>query len=148
MRKKLSIFLTGCLLFSSAFCQEKTEREEENNIEKDLSSSTSGKNKVRLALIIVDPAQLERYNAFLKEEIEASMRLEPGVLALYAMSEKEHPNRITILEIYADEEAYQSHIQTPHFITYKEGTANIVQSLELIETIPLIPELKIKESIK
>lgn len=101
-------------------------------------------NKVRLSKITVDPDQLDSYNAFLKEEIEASMRLEPGVLSLYAVSEKEHPNRITILEIYADEDAYQSHIQTPHFLKYKQGTLDMVKELELIDTVPLIPGLKIK----
>ncbi|WP_165021677.1 putative quinol monooxygenase [Dysgonomonas sp. ZJ279] len=101
-------------------------------------------NKVRLSKIIVDPLHLDEYNIYLREEIEASMRLEPGVLTLYAVSEKEHPNRITILEIYSNEEAYQSHIKTSHFLKYKEGTLDMVQSLELIDTIPLIPELKIK----
>lgn len=101
-------------------------------------------NKVRLSKITVDPAQLDAYNAFLKEEIEASMRLEPGVLTLYALSEKDHPNKITILEIYADEAAYQSHLQTPHFQKYKQGTLEMVKELELIDTKALIPGLKIK----
>ena len=86
----------------------------------------------------------ERYNAFLEEEIEASMRLEPGVLTLYAVSEKEHPHKVTILEIYADQDAYKSHIQTPHFQKYKQGTLQMVQELELVDSTPLIPGLKIK----
>ena len=101
-------------------------------------------NKVRLAKITVDPQQLDEYNAFLKEEIEASMQLEPGVLMLYAIAEKENPNKITILEIYASEEAYQQHLKTPHFVKYKEGTPHMIQSLELIDATPLIPGLKIK----
>ena len=43
-------------------------------------------NKVRLSRITVDSARLEEYNAYLKEEIEASMRLEPGVLLLSAVA--------------------------------------------------------------
>ena len=101
-------------------------------------------NKVRLSKITVDPARLDEYNAYLKEEIEASMRLEPGVLTLYAVAEKERPNEVTILEIYADEGAYQSHIKTPHFQKYKQGTLDMVQALELIDTTPLIPGVKIK----
>jgi quinol monooxygenase YgiN len=42
-----------------------------------------------------------------------------------------------ILEIYADQEAYQSHIQTAHFKKYKEGTLKMVKSLKLIDTTPL-----------
>ena len=80
----------------------------------------------------------------LKEEIEVSMRLEPGVLVLYAVAEKERPNHVTILDIYADEAAYKSHIATPHFKKYKEGTLDMVQMLELIDATPLIPGLKMK----
>lgn len=106
--------------------------------------STPNEEMVRLSRITVDPVHLEEYNALLKEEIEASMRLEPGVLVLYAVAEKGAGNRITILEIYADEAAYKSHIATPHFRKYKQGTLRMVQSLELIDAEPLIPGLKIK----
>lgn len=102
------------------------------------------KHKVRLSRIVVDSTRLEEYNAYLKEEIEASMALEEGVLTLYATAEKKRPNHITILEIYASEDAYKSHIKTPHFVKYKEGTLDMVQELELIDTNPLIEGLKIK----
>lgn len=101
-------------------------------------------NLVRLSKITVDPAQLDAYNTFLKEEIEASIRLEPGVLTLYATAEKEAPHKVTILEIYADRSAYESHLQTPHFQKYKQGTLSMVKELELVDVKPLIPGLKIK----
>ncbi|MEA1784683.1 antibiotic biosynthesis monooxygenase [Arenibacter sp. GZD96] len=94
---------------------------------------------VRLAKLVIDSVQLEDYKVFLKEEIETSLRVEPGVLTLYAVSEKERPNYITILEIYQDMDAYKAHIQTPHFLKYKNGTLHMVQSLELVETVPLLP---------
>ena len=47
------------------------------------------------------------------------------------------PCKIYILEIYADQVAYQSHIQTAHFKKYKEGTAQMVKSLKLIDVNPL-----------
>ena len=108
------------------------------------SEAINEKHKVRLSRIVVDSSRLDEYNAYLKEEIEASMALEPGILTLYATAEKEKPNHITILEIYASDEAYKSHIKTPHFIKYKEGTLDMVQELELIDTNPLIEGLKIK----
>jgi 4-carboxymuconolactone decarboxylase len=111
------------------------------------SSSTYSQEKmqkVRLAKLVIDSAQLDNYKVLLKEEIEASVRLEPGVLTLYAVSEKNNPTHITILEIYADENAYRSHLQTPHFIKYKTHTSNMVKSLELVEASPLIPGMKIK----
>ena len=109
------------------------------------SASAQNKNHmVRLAKLVIDSTRLDSYKALLKEEIETSVRLEPGVLTLYAVSEKNNPNHITILEIYADTTAYKAHLQTPHFIKYKNGSKEMVTSLELVETVPLVPGMKIK----
>jgi quinol monooxygenase YgiN len=108
------------------------------------TATSQKKQMVRLAKLVIDSTQLDAYKALLKEEIEASVQREPGVLTLYAVEEKNNPTNITILEIYADSAAYKSHIQTPHFIKYKEGTKDMVKSLELVETVPLIPGMKIK----
>lgn len=137
----LMFILPGIIL---AFAQETAKNGKGIKIIQNSQPNPATENKVRLSRITVDPAQLESYNDYLKEEIEASMRLEPGVLTLYAISEKKHPNKITILEIYANETAYQSHIQTSHFQKYKQGTLNMVQELELIDANSLIPGLKIK----
>jgi len=104
----------------------------------------SEKRVVRLSKLEIDPAQLESYKSALKEEIEDSMRLEPGVLTLYAVFEKNRPNHLTILEIYANQDAYKAHIQTPHFLKYKSGTQEMVKNLELTDADPLIPDLRIK----
>jgi quinol monooxygenase YgiN len=99
---------------------------------------------VRLAKLVINSAQLESYNVFLKEEIETSVRVEPGVLTLYAVAEKDNPAHITILEIYTSTDAYQAHLQTAHFIKYKNGTKDMVKSFELAEVVPLVPDMKIK----
>ncbi|SRR5258706_16312398 len=110
-------------------------------------SNTSAQKKsqmVRLAKLVIDSAQLEDYKSMLKEEIETSVKVEPGVRTLYAVSEKDNPTHLTILEIYADTTAYKTHLQTPHFIKYKTGTKDMVDSLELVAIIPLISGMKIK----
>lgn len=99
---------------------------------------------VRIAELEIDPAQLEKYKTMLKEEIEASIRIEPGVLTLYAVAEKDHPERIRIFETYASVEAYKAHLETPHFKTYKLGTQGMVRSLKLIETTPILLGAKSK----
>ena len=86
----------------------------------------------------IDAAQLEQYKAFLKEEIEASIRIEPGVLTLYAVAEKENPTHVRIFETYASIAAYKAHLETPHFKKYKVGTQAMVKSLKLIETTPIL----------
>jgi quinol monooxygenase YgiN len=88
---------------------------------------------VRLAKIKVDPLQLEKYNAALKEQMTTAVRMEPGVLTYYAVADKSDPSSITILEIYADTAAYISHIATNHFKKYKENVKDMVKSLELVD---------------
>lgn len=95
------------------------------------SKMPANENFVRLSLITVDPARLEEYKAYLKEGVTASMSREPGVLVLYPTTRKDAPNVFTILEIYANRAAYESHIKSAHFQKYKQGTLDMVQSLEL-----------------
>jgi quinol monooxygenase YgiN len=97
---------------------------------------------VRLAKLVIDSSKLTAYKLALQEEIETSLRVEPGVITLYAVSENKHPNHITILEIYASKAAYASHVLTQHFLKYKNDTKEMVKSLELVETTPLIPGMK------
>ena len=92
---------------------------------------------VRLAEIEIDPLQLDAYRAAVKEQIEAAVRIEPGVLALYAVTDKEDPARIVVFEMYADMEAYKAHLETAHFRKYKVATREIVKSLKLRETAPI-----------
>ena len=56
---------------------------------------------VRLSRIEVDPARLPEYLALVTECGRESMAKEPGVYMMYSMQEKARPERITILEIYA-----------------------------------------------
>ena len=91
----------------------------------------------RIAEIEVDPQQLEPYKAALREGIGAAVRLEPGVITLYAVSLRDHPQQIRVFEVYASPAAYQSHLQTPHFKKYKATTQSMVRSLKLIETDPV-----------
>jgi hypothetical protein len=57
---------------------------------------------IQIAEIEVDPAQLDSYKAAVTEQIEAAVRLEPGVLILYSVSNKDNPAHVTVFEIYRD----------------------------------------------
>lgn len=98
----------------------------------------SSRELVRVAIIEVDSTQLNQYNELLSEEIEASIRVEPGVFTLYAVAERENPQSITLFETYADSNAYRAHLATPHFQKYKQGTLQMVKRLDLIETQPIL----------
>ena len=91
-------------------------------------------NMYRIAKIKVDVNQIEQYKSALKEQMNAAIKWEPGVLSYTVVADKKDASLITIMEVYANLEAYQSHILTPHFKKYKDTVKNMVLSLELIDT--------------
>lgn len=99
-----------------------------------------GKMMVRIAELEIETDYLDEYLEILKEESEASLRLEPGVICIYPMFQKENPTQIRLLEIYANKEAYESHLKTPHFEKYKTTTAEMVKDLKLIDMEAIDPE--------
>ena len=103
---------------------------------------------VRLSKIEVEPKYLDEYMKFATEVGEVSLRTEPGVLTMYAVSDKENPCLITILETYASGEAYKQHIASAHFQKYKQGTLHMVKSLQLCDQKPLNPTNKLNNYIE
>ena len=99
---------------------------------------------VRIAELEIDPAQLESYKAAVKEEMETSVRVEPGVLAIYAVAEAGNPSRLSFFEMYADEAAYRAHIESAHFKKYYETTKGMITSRRLIDTVPILLSAKKK----
>lgn len=89
---------------------------------------------VRIAELEIDPAQLVAYTTALKEEISTSIRMEPGVLTLYAVAVKDHPDQIRIFETYVNQFAHETYAQSPHFKKYKSKTQGMVRSLKLVGT--------------
>jgi alkylhydroperoxidase/carboxymuconolactone decarboxylase family protein YurZ/quinol monooxygenase YgiN len=88
---------------------------------------------VRISEIEIVPAFLKEYNTILKEEAAASVKIEPGVIAIFPMYQNDHPTQVRIIEIYANRAAYQSHLKTPHFQHYKTTTLKMVKSLKLVD---------------
>ena len=129
MKKKLFLILFALVLSITAVAQEKA------------TSVNSYKTMiVRLAEIEVYPKHLQEYLKFANEVDRQSVEREPGVVCLFPMQNAEDSTQIRILEIYASEEAYQSHIKTEHFQKYKQGTLHMVKSLKLPTMRPLDPK--------
>lgn len=112
-------------------------RTQANSVRKSISTSivhvVEPDIMVRISEIEILPEYLEEYNTILKEEASASVKKEPGVIAIFPMYQDENPTQVRILEMYANKEAYQSHLQTPHFQQYKTTTLKMVKSLKLVD---------------
>ena len=104
-----------------------------NNAEHTNKASELKSMIIRMSEIEIDSVHLDEYKTILKEEAEASVRLEPGVISIYPMQQQENPTQVRILEIYASEDAYKAHLKTPHFHKYKTTTLKMVKSLRLVD---------------
>lgn len=108
MKQKLFLMLLALVLSITAVAQEVATPVNYNTM------------IVRLAEIEVYPEHLQEYLKFANEVDRLSVEREPGVVCLFPMQSAEDSTQIRILEIYASEEAYQSHIKTEHFQKYKQ----------------------------
>ncbi len=99
---------------------------------------------VRIAELEIDPAQLESFKAAFTEGFETAVGVEPGVLALYAVSDQDHPTHIRVFEIQTDADAYRTHLETPHFRKLRATTENMVKSRKLIDAVAIVMGAKAK----
>lgn len=152
--KKMKMLVYSLLLPLFLFLSIKSEAQEKNiNYYMDkqiichkLSMEADG--IVRLSKIEVYPEFLDEYIKYAVEVGEISLLTEPGVLTMYAVSEKDNPCKVTILETYASKAAYEQHIASEHFQKYKQGTLHMVKSLLLSDQIPLNPNSHIDNVIR
>jgi|KBSMisStaDraftv2_1062788.scaffolds.fasta_scaffold08465_2 quinol monooxygenase YgiN len=96
----------------------------------------------RIARVTIDSTKLQPYMALLKEQMETAVRAEPGVISYNVYAEKASPNKLTIVEVYADNNAYLAHRETAHFKKYKAAVTDMVKSLELSEVNPVLTAKK------
>ena len=92
---------------------------------------------VRIAEIEVYPQYLKEYLAAARNVGAESVKKEPGVICIFPNQMKEDENKFRIVEIYRNKEAYEHHLTTEHFQTYKQGTLHMVKSLNLVGLNPL-----------
>lgn len=98
-------------------------------------------------VMIVRMAEIEVHPQYLKEYLEAarnvgaeSVRKEPGVICIFPNQATEDECKFRIVEIYRNKAAYEHHLTTDHFQTYKQGTLHMVKSLRLVALRPLDPK--------
>ncbi|MCF3452960.1 putative quinol monooxygenase [Enterobacter hormaechei] len=99
-----------------------------------------------LVIVEVKPEFQTEFKNIVLPEMAESLKVEKGVLAMYAATDSQTPNRWYFYEIYASEEAYQLHRQTPHFRDYLRQTAHMSSSKNAIPVKPVF--LRNKSGIK
>ncbi|MFZ7188093.1 putative quinol monooxygenase [Avibacterium avium] len=77
------------------------------------------------------------YHQVAQHNIQTSLKNEKGTLAMIALQSQDDPQMGYMLELYADEAAYQAHRQTPHFQAYLKDTAAMLESKDYRTVQPL-----------
>ena len=75
---------------------------------------------VIIAPIKIKEGYKERFVEAMLDDAKGSVRDEPGCLRFDVIQDGDDPNMIWLYEVYVDEAAFQAHIQTPHFIKWRE----------------------------
>ncbi len=74
----------------------------------------------------VQPGQAVAYNEVGKRNITTSVGSEKGTLAMYSAKRQNRPDIAYMFEIYADEAAYQVHIQSPQYQEFLRRSPEIL----------------------
>lgn len=89
-------------------------------------------------IVDVKPEFSQSFKDVVLPEMAQSLKVEDGVLAMYAAIDKGNTERWYFYEIYASGAAYEAHRNTSHFKDYLQQTANMTTYKEAISVTPSV----------
>lgn len=75
---------------------------------------------VIIAPIKIKDGYKEQFVEAMLDDAKGSVQNEPGCLRFDVIQDAGDPNLIWLYEVYVDEAAFQVHMQTPHFIKWRD----------------------------
>ena len=63
----------------------------------------------------------EQFVEEMLKDAKGSMKNEPGCLRFDVIQDGDDPDKIWLYEVYVDEAAFQAHMETPHFIKWRDA---------------------------
>ena len=86
----------------------------------------------------IQPGQTATYDAVGQNNISASVGNEAGTLAMYSVKQKNDPHMAYMVEIYADDAAYQTHTASPQYKEFLRRSPDILTAHK--KKIALVPQ--------
>ena len=78
------------------------------------------------------------YDELSKATVSQSIASEPGTLAMYSVKNAENPELAYMIEVYADDAAYQKHLASPQYKAFIEQSPDVLTAhKERIELTPV-----------
>ena len=66
-----------------------------------------------------------------RTDASQSVAREPGCYQFDVTLDREQPNRVVLYEVYADEAAFDAHVQTPHLAAFRAGIEGLIVSRQV-----------------
>lgn len=85
----------------------------------------------------VQPGQTAAYDEVGRHNITTSVGKEAGTLGMYSVKQKDNPDMAYMFEIYADDTAYRTHIQSPQYKAFLQKSPQLLTDHKRrIEVVP------------
>ena len=81
---------------------------------------------MRLVTVEVKEKDAEKFSHSVKKEMTTSIASEPGMEIMMSGTNKDNPNEWNFVEVYANDDAYDKHVQSPQYKEYIEETDGMV----------------------
>ncbi|MBR7927091.1 antibiotic biosynthesis monooxygenase [Aerococcaceae bacterium zg-ZUI334] len=88
---------------------------------------------LKFAQVQVEAGSEEAFERSVLLNMQTSIKEEAGVLAMYAVKDRQQPNRYYFYEVYASAKAYEDHRLCPHFKRYLSETQDLVEEKILLD---------------
>jgi autoinducer 2-degrading protein len=95
-----------------------------------LTTGAEGGSEMFAAYVTIDvkPNDMEKFLEACIEEGRASVRDEPDCYRFEILRDKNDPNRICFIEVFENEQALQTHWETPHFSKMWRTVENMIDA--------------------
>ena len=80
---------------------------------------------VVIAEFTVPAAKNDEFLAVCEADGRGSVAHEPGCQQFDTLTCSEQPELVVLFEVYDDEAAFQTHLQTPHYATFADGVKRL-----------------------
>ena len=90
----------------------------------------------RLFRLERDMAKEDYYNEVGANNLVTSIKVEPGTLAMYATHVPDDPKTCYVFEVYADDDAYNEHVASPHFKAFGKMAGEVLTDRAVFQLVP------------
>ncbi len=90
--------------------------------------------------INIDPERVDEFTQASFGDAEGSVRDEPECFRFDMLRDPEIPSRFYLYEVYRDEDAFQAHLETPHFLQWKSVVEEMFDGeLQILKMATVFP---------